>query len=180
MRAHPIDPRRLLLALGAVALLVGSATGQPFGGPQDREFAADLWSALDGYADWPLQSGVYEGTSPHGAFLQMFYNVVVLDGEPYHVIVKDNHGGAGLTAAAVRRDRDQHLQAITVMVQREEGYDPANDDWFWVKYAPDGTVAANEQGVHLAGRVAKGASEGCIACHRHAEDDDYLFSNDDR
>ncbi len=47
MRAHPIDPRLPLLALGAVALLVGSVAGQPFGGPQDREFAADLWSALD-------------------------------------------------------------------------------------------------------------------------------------
>ncbi len=165
--------------MGALVILgAATAAGQPFGGPEDREFADDLWQQMDGYRDWPMRSGIYEGTSPHGAYLQMFYNLVTVDGEPYHVIVKDNHGGPGLTAGAVQQDRDAHLQAVTVMVQRDAGYDPQNDDWFWVKYGADGTVADNEQGVALAGRVAKGASEGCIACHQHAGGGDYLFSND--
>jgi hypothetical protein len=63
-------------------------------------------------------------------------------------------------------------------VQREVGYDPDNNDWFWVKYGPDGTVDENDAGVALAGRVAKGASTGCIACHANAAAGDYLFVND--
>jgi hypothetical protein len=30
----------------------------------------------------------------------------------------------------------------------------------------------------LAGRVAKGMDMGCIACHKGAKDNDYLFFND--
>ena len=29
------------------------------------------------------------------------------------------------------------------MLQREAGYDDDNDNWFWVKYAPDGSVMSN-------------------------------------
>jgi|GEM_PF-3494242 len=31
----------------------------------------------------------------------------------------------------------------------------------------------------MAGRVAKGMEQGCIACHSNAVDGDYLFANDD-
>ena len=30
----------------------------------------------------------------------------------------------------------------------------------------------------MAGRVAKGMDMGCIACHKGAKDDDYVFVND--
>jgi hypothetical protein len=30
--------------------------------------------------------------------------------------------------------------ALTIMFQREEGYDTANNNWFWVEYNPDGSV----------------------------------------
>jgi hypothetical protein len=33
-------------------------------------------------------------------------------------------------------------------------------------------------GMQLAGRVAKGADEGCIACHTGAAGDDYVFTFD--
>ena len=63
------------------------------------------------------------------------------------------------------------------MLQREAGYDDDNDNWFWAKYAPDGSVMANPKGMKLAGRVAKGMPAGCISCHLSAEDGDYLFFN---
>jgi len=36
----------------------------------------------------------------------------------------------------------------------------------------------NPKGMQLAGRVAKGAEKGCIACHGSAPGDDYLFTTD--
>ena len=57
---------------------------------------------------------------------------------------------------------------------KRPGYDPENQDWFWVKYLPDGALDKNPAGMSLAGRVAKGADQGCIACHSGEED--YLFT----
>ena len=73
-------------------------------------------------------------------------------------------------------DPGKHLGALTVMFRREAGFDADNQDWFWVKYLPDGTLDKNPKGMQLAGRVAKGADQGCIACH--SGDDDYVFTSD--
>ena len=159
--------------LAAAPVAAGDA---PFGGEADTAFAADLWSAIDGYTAWRMQSDVYPGQSPHGKFLRMYANVVTVGDRAYDVIIKDNFGGP--SAEAVAAAPTDHLKAVTVMVRREDGYDPGHDDWFWVKYAPDGTVAENPQGMALAGRVAKGTDKGCIACHGKAGGGDYIFSND--
>jgi hypothetical protein len=70
-----------------------------------------------------------------------------------------------------------HLKAITVMFKREVGYDKNNQDWFWVKYKPDGRLFANPKGALLAGRVEKEADVGYIACHVDADGCDCLFNN---
>ena len=138
----------------------------PFGGKEDVEFANKLWKAMKDYQMWPIQSDMVPGKSPHGAFIRIYYNVVNIDGKPYHVINKDNFMP------------NKKFAAATVMVQREAGYDPDNNDWFWVKYNPDGSVGKNDKGMALAGRVAKGMDMGCIACHKGAKDNDYVFIND--
>ena len=58
------------------------------------------------------------------------------------------------------------------------GYDTANKNWFWAKYLPDGSLDKNPKDMELAGRVAKGAEMGCIACHSAAPGDDYLYVSD--
>ena len=73
-------------------------------------------------------------------------------------------------------DPAKHLGAITVMFRREAGYDDDNQDWFWAKFLPDGSLDKNAMGGALAGRVAKGADAGCIACHSGV--DDYVFTSD--
>jgi hypothetical protein len=150
----------------------------PFGGEDDLQFAAKIWDASKGYHDWKLTSAYYTGASPHGMFLRMYYNMVTVDGTPYHVIIKDNFGGEGVTLETLAEDPGKHLMAVTLMVQREAGYDPENNDWFWAKYMADGTVDSNADGMALAGRVAKGMDTGCIACHANAGGSDYLFTND--
>ena len=68
------------------------------------------------------------------------------------------------------------MEAVTVMFKREAGYDPENKDWFWVKYAPDGSIMKNPKAMSLAGRVAKGnMKQGCIACHRAAPGGDMVY-----
>ena len=54
-------------------------------------------------------------------------------------------------------------------------YDPDNQNWFWAKYLPNGSLDKNPKGMQLAGRVAKGADAGCIACHAGADGGDYMF-----
>jgi len=150
----------------------------PFGSEEDIAFAEALWTAVDGYDDWVLQSDVLPSMAPHGDFARLYYDIVSVDGELYSVIIKDNFGGEGATMETVTSDPAAYLIAVTPMVKRQPGYDPDNNDWFWVKYGPDGSVMMNPAGAAMAGRVAKGAKVGCIACHVKAGGGDYLFTND--
>jgi hypothetical protein len=150
----------------------------PFGGKEDVAFANDMWKAMKDYNSWLMKSEVRMGMSPHGDFIQLYYNIVNLNGKPYHVIVKDNFGGEGATKDLVTESPSKYLMAVTVMVQREKGYDLENNDWFWVKYNADGTIGKDEKGTEMAGRVAKGMDTGCISCHKAAKDNDYIFTND--
>ncbi len=180
--------RKLLLSIGisaAVVIGVLAVTSQPtggqdmaFGGSDDVDFAEKTWKAMGDYESWPMKSGYYPGQSPHGKFLRMYYNMIDVNGNPYHIIVKDNYGGEDATMETVSESPDEYLAAVTIMLQREEGYDDENDNWFWVKYGPDGKILSNPKGVALAGRVAKGTDQGCISCHDNAKGGDFLFSND--
>ena len=168
-----------IVLVGFVLLSCSTAEKEmAFGGEKDVEFANKLWKAMEGYENWLMKSDVSMGASPHGQFVGLYYNMVNVDGKPYHVIVKDNFGGKDTILEIVSKSPKKYLVAVTPMVQREAGYDPDNNDWFWVKYSADGTVDKNPKGMALAGRVAKGMETGCIACHMKAKDKDYLFTND--
>ena len=172
------------IAIGLAVLLIGGAylfaqdDKPPFGGPTDVAFAGKLWKAMDGYQEWKLTTPVYKGGSPHGKYVRLFSTWVTVDGKHFPIIVKENYGGRGVTLEAATKEPKKWLKAVTIMLQREADYDKANQNWYYVKYAPDGTVAKNPAGMQLAGRVAKGMNKGCIACHSQAGGDDYLFSND--
>ncbi|MFH1689951.1 MAG: hypothetical protein ABIE42_06900 [Candidatus Eisenbacteria bacterium] len=150
----------------------------PFGGEADVAFAKALWTAMDEYSGWIMQSEIMPGKSPHGMYVRMYYSIVTIDGMAYHVVVKDNYGGEGVTLEMVKERPGDYLIAVTPMLQREQGYDSDNNDWYWVKYGTDGSVAMNDTAMAMAGRVAKGMPMGCIACHANAADGDYLFAND--
>ena len=172
------------IAVVAAVLLIGGAylyaqdNKMPFGGADDTAFAGKLWKAMDGYQSWKLTTPVYKGGSPHGKFVRLFSTWVTVDGKHFPIIIKENYGGRGVTQEAATKEPKKWLKAVTIMLQREAGYDKENQNWYYVKYAPNGTVAKNPAGMQLAGRVAKGMPKGCIACHSQAGGDDYLFSND--
>ena len=131
-------------------------------------------------ADTPssLSSDVSKGGSPHGKWVRLYSTWVKVKGKSHPIIVKDNYGGRGVTVERVKKDRKKWLKAVTIMLQRQPGYDKDNQNWFYAKYKPDGGIEKNRKGMLLAGRVAKGTTKGCISCHSNAAGDDYLFSND--
>jgi hypothetical protein len=61
---------------------------------------------------------------------------------------------------------------------KRPGYDPETQDWFWVKFKPDGGLHTNPAGMMLAGKIAKGKPKGCIACHTAAPGGDMMFLRD--
>jgi hypothetical protein len=177
----------LIAAACALALGAGAATAQdagqtpPFGSKDDAAYAKLIWEVLQ--ADKLVGPGMirttpYEGTDPHGMMLETFYTSAEINGHQGDLVVKRNFGPAGVTKDAVLSAPDKHLGAITVMFRREAGYDPEDHNWFWIKFKPDGSVEKAANGLEMAGRVAKGADTGCIACHSAAPGDDMMFTTD--
>lgn len=144
-------------------------------------YAGALWTGLTqrGLAGpGALTAKPYQGTHPHGAILVAYESLVEVNGHSGIAIVKNNYAGEGVSVAKVANDPEQNLDAVTVMYKREAGYDPENADWFWVKYKADGSLHINAEGTPLAGRVAKGEPQGCIACHKLAPGQDYIYNHD--
>lgn len=157
---------------GAIVIGVGaSITGaqeKPFGDPKNTAFAKSLWTEMKKYRlVGPNRINVrpFEGNEPHGSIQQVLSRPLTVDGRTAKVIVKVNHVGDGISISGVYANPNKNLGAYTVMYKMAPGYDPENKDWFWAKYKPDGQLNKNPKGMLLAGRVAKGMTKGCIACH---------------
>jgi len=183
--------KKILILLSSI-LIVGcseqlsqtSSNQPPFGGPDDLQFASNLWkkAQANNYVGRnSLRTTLYKGTPPHGMVLALHEKEnVKIQGEKGVLIVKKNYGGktasgSPITVSDVEKNPDQYLKAVTIMFKRKAGYDPENKDWFYTKFSPTGAVLTNPKGMQLAGRVAKGADKGCIACHRAAPGGDFVF-----
>ncbi len=145
----------------------------PFGNKNDITYARNLWNKLEMMGFNSKASKLYVGSPPHGKVREVIEGKI--DGNL--IVLKRNYGGMGVSIDGVEVNRSKYLKAITVMAKRP-GYDPEDKDWFWVKYAPDGTIMKNPKGMKLAGKVAKGMSVGCISCHSSAPGNDFLFIQD--
>ncbi len=168
----------LTAAAGLMANTANSQAMAPFGGDEDVAFSQALWHALSDaklVGAKAIGSRPYEGTEPHGFILETLYDEVTVNGRAGLTIVKRNYGPQGATVDEVANDPGKFLDSVTVMFKREAGYDADNKDWFWAKYLPDGSLDKNPKGMQLAGRVAKGADRGCIACHSAADGGDYMY-----
>jgi len=140
--------------------------------PFERAFWTYLTKGTHRYDQWGPFPGrtadLYEGESPHGAHLKLIGNR----------IARENAATLPLGSILIKENYDEDkktLLAITVMY-RVKDFDPANGNWYWIKYLPDGkvaTVTTDKGTTRLLGRV-----KGCIECHKGAEGDDFAFIND--
>lgn len=171
----------IFIALGFIACVnKDMMMTPPFGSDADVNYSLKLWKALEKaklVGPDRIRAVPYEGTMPHGVILEQLSTMIKVGRHTGIVYVKANYMGEGITRAKVVNDPSSYLAAITVMYRREKGYDPDNQDWFWIKYKADGSLHANPMGARLAGRVARGMDKGCIACHLNADGGDYLFNN---
>jgi hypothetical protein len=167
----------IIMLLGATT---ASAESGLFGNAEDVEYARKLWSALEEAnlaGENAVEDKPYIGEHPHGAVLETIHGSVTVEGYEGEVVTKRSYSGEGVSVEVVIADRKKYINDVTVMFKRESGYDKENKDWFWAKYNPDGSLDSTPNGVKLAGRVAKGKKKGCIACHRKAPGDDFLYIN---
>ncbi len=130
--------------------------------PEPR--SAAVWPYLqteDYQKKWKLMPGTtaqMPGTSPHGALITTYVNEIALNAinnkrgtiPPGGMVVKENYMP------------DRTLAAVTLMY-KSEGFNPDNNDWYWMQRTANGMVPAE-------GRVA-----GCISCHTAKAGNDYLF-----
>jgi len=121
------------------------------------EKAQALWDTMQAekyqetWALYPGRGKLYKGQEPHGMLLTTYVNKAADEGlksgakelPKGSILIKENYKA------------DKTLAAITVMNKTGDG----KDDWFWVKYMPDGTVAKKGD-MSLAGQLG-----GCVGCH---------------
>ncbi len=176
----------VLWALAATAMAgTAYAAGKPFGGKDDVDFGRHLWKTLAAerfVGPDSLHPQPYETPPPHGNIVETLSGKITVNGRRALVIVKKNFGERGenrgkTSVADVAGNPDKWMTSVTVMFKREKGYDPDNQNWFWAKYTPSGTLMKNPKGMALAGRVAKGTDKACIACHVAAPGDDYVYTD---
>ena len=156
-----------------------AAMAPPFGQDEDMAYADQIWGLLDSDAVTgpdARRSEPYQGSMPHGEILEILNTRAEVEGREGELWVKWNYLGDGITMEMVDSDPDAYLDSVTVMFQREAGYDPENGDWFWAKFMADGSFAKNPAGLALVGRVARGMDTGCIACHTGAPGEDLVFT----
>ncbi len=149
-----------------------SSMAMAFGGKEDVAFAMKLWAALKAekmVGPDRINVRPFQGNEPHGAIQQVLDGKVTVAKRSGRVIVKVNHMAKDIKS--VYAEPNKAIGAYTVMFKKPAGYDPENKDWFWAKYRPDGEIDS-DKGMLLAGRVAKGMDQGCIACHRAIGGDD--------
>lgn len=169
----------LALAFAATPVLAQDMKA-PFGSDADAEYAQLLWEVMTAArlaGPGMIRATPYEGTDPHGMMLETFYTTATIKGHTGDLIVKRNFGPQGVSADEVLADPDKHLGAYTVMFRREAGYDPEDKDWFWIKFLPDGSLDKTPDGMPMAGQIAKGMDQGCIACHQGGGED-LVFTSD--
>jgi hypothetical protein len=162
------------------AFIYSQPQQKPFGGDKDLSFAKQLFTNVKDYHNTVLKSDFYKGKPPHGKILRSYFTVAKVEGKYYPVIIKDNYGGEGADLNSVPQNPQKYLLSITMMVKREKGYDGDDQNWYWVKFNPDGSVSQNEKGTSMAGRVGKGMNTGCISCHTQAEGGDFFYGNDNK
>jgi hypothetical protein len=126
---------------------------------------AALWTYLESadyranWALWPDKGELYEGQQPHGALLTTYLNP-----RAYEALT----GAAGSMPAGAIIVKENYMPdstlAATTVMYKVEGYDPDNNNWYWLKRLADGTIEVEGRGA------------GCIACHTAQRENDMIMT----
>jgi hypothetical protein len=165
----------LILIAGLTQFPGNVSGGSPFGGPEDLNDAKQVWKALTDarlVGDQSINAMPYKG-SVHKTILMTQDSTIRVGGRSGMVIIKKMYQGPEITVQKVIDDPTKNLKVVAVMFKREKGYDPDNQDWFYIKFGPDGIPQKNKKGAFMTGRAGK-----CIGCHKSAPGGNYIYSFD--
>jgi len=126
---------------------------------------SQLWNYItdtnpyENWGNWPGFEGIYEGQSPHGAYLKLYVNpeakTAIESGyrkmPDNAILVKENY------------NEEKKLLSVTTMY-KVKNYNPEAGDWFWAKYGTDGKI------------MEEGKVNSCIGCHNIKSSDDYIYT----
>ena len=178
-------PFTVIIWLGCAVLIAGlsfppftssHATEPWYGKSNDVALALELWLALHANrVVGPDRINVrpFAGQKSPSIIRQVWAATIKVGDRRARAVVRANHTKPGATLAKVYDNPNAYLTSYTVMFQAEKGYDPKNNDMFWVKYAPSGQIDKNANGVAIAGRVDSPSGFGCVSCHRKLGGQDF-------
>jgi hypothetical protein len=170
----------LVVARGQFAAAQGSGSSRstpsrPARPQTTKEFADSLWRFIvrpqAPYTKWPTLPAMDGATEPgvdrpHGPNPKVYANPTALQDSsalPFgSILVIEDYPGDGNTR-----------NSISIMY-RVKGTDPEHNDWYWMRYLPNGalaTVDAGQGAKPMAGKV-----QSCIDCHTKAGQD-LVFTN---
>jgi hypothetical protein len=170
----------LSIAVTAAAFAQGSgssrATPTPPRQQTPQEFAANLWRYINRdkspYRQWAgIESTAPDSIDdPHGAGGKTYLND----------LAEKDQQKLGYGAVLVREEYGDDAEkpiAISVMY-RAKGTDPKNNDWYWLKFLPNGSLAKSAP--DAGSRPVLGRVASCIECHQKSRGKDLVFLNDAR
>jgi hypothetical protein len=62
------------------------------------------------------------------------------------------------------------------IMYRAKGTNPEHNDWYWLRYLPNGSIAGTDD--TPGAKAIAGKVKNCIDCHDEAGGKDLVFSND--
>lgn len=153
-----------LAVLSYAAFSIAAEPEKSSGTAVDDAYAAKLWDYMlenNLIGEDRIRSFPFVGSRPHGSIQEFIATEATIDGQKGRLLVKHNYGAEEeLTPKKVyAADQYDNAEPLAIMFQREDGYDPDNNNWFWAEYNADGSVY-NYQGDNLSGRAPL-----CLGCH---------------
>jgi len=97
---------------------------------KDVLFAQQLWEVMKdnrlvGNQAITLQP-FFGGAKPHGMILEIYSHQLMMGKHNGFLVLKRNYNGDDVSIENVSKNRSKYLSSITIMYQREDGYDKDN------------------------------------------------------
>ena len=132
----------------------------------DEKMAVGVWDEINGYKSWTQPgnfSGIQESNSAHGNYVQIWLNEISSEFLHDTTAGEIMPSGSIIIKEAYSNILGEYTTGITVM-KKITDYDPTHNDWFWVSYKFNGSLAGKN-----------GAEEFCYSCHHSGKD--YVLFN---
>jgi hypothetical protein len=163
--------KTVFLAFFLAAVFCGSVVAGGAGGPSScdyRHFGLDgskffLYMTKDTpytkWSPWPGRSKTSSARtpSPHGPLVTTYVNPAAQGS-----LARKEGLAFGSLIVMENRSDDGKLTSLDARI-KIKGYNPARGDWYWFRFAPDGTISA------------EGKAASCLACHEQRRGNDYVM-----